>query len=176
MYISRNFSKDSSALRFYSTSSERADFEKQAVHSVYIYSECGCTCSVYIHCMWQCIYTLNVYIHSMWLHIECTALNVHSHSVYISARPNQSCIFPCSLTIKQIQEIHFTYRPAQIFKILFPEILLSESDPPHKIMQYHVYYSTLLSFLFPPDRICQAEMICIGGVPVLKRHFGGAGP
>jgi len=23
--------------------------------------------------------------------------------------------------------------------------------------------------------ICQ-EMICIGGVPVLKRHFGGAGP
>ena len=24
--------------------------------------------------------------------------------------------------------------------------------------------------------ICQAEMICIGGVPVLKRHFGGAGP
>jgi len=25
-------------------------------------------------------------------------------------------------------------------------------------------------------RICQVAMICIGGVPVLKRHFGGAGP
>jgi len=51
-----------------------------------------------------------------------------------------------------------------------------ESDPPHKIMRYYVYYSTQLCFGFPPDRICQAEMIRIGGVPVLKRHFGGAGP
>ena len=34
----------------------------------------------------------------------------------------------------------------------------------------------LCCFWFPPDRICQVEMICIGGVPVLKRHFGGAGP
>jgi len=51
-----------------------------------------------------------------------------------------------------------------------------ESDPPHKIMLHWVYYSTQLSFGFPPDRICQVEMICIGGVPVSKRHFGGAGP
>jgi len=51
-----------------------------------------------------------------------------------------------------------------------------ESDPPHKIMRCWIYYSTQLSFGFPPDRICQVEMICIGGVPVLKRHFGGAGP
>jgi len=32
----------------------------------------------------------------------------------------------------------------------------------------------VLDFHF--TEICQAEMICIGGVPVLKRHFGGAGP
>jgi len=51
-----------------------------------------------------------------------------------------------------------------------------ESDPPHKIMRYRVYYSTQWSFGFPPDRICQVQMIYIGGVPVLKRHFGGAGP
>jgi len=51
-----------------------------------------------------------------------------------------------------------------------------ESDPQHKIIRYWDYYSTQLSFGFPPDRICQAEMICIGGAPVLKRHFGGAGP
>jgi len=31
-------------------------------------------------------------------------------------------------------------------------------------------------FHFRLTEICQAEMICIGGVPVLKRHFGGAGP
>jgi len=31
-------------------------------------------------------------------------------------------------------------------------------------------------FLISTWRICQVEMICIGGVPVLKRHFGGAGP
>jgi len=29
-----------------------------------------------------------------------------------------------------------------------------ESDPPHKIMRYWVYYSTQLCFWFPPDRIC----------------------
>jgi len=31
-------------------------------------------------------------------------------------------------------------------------------------------------FDFRLTEICQPEMICIGGVPVLKRHFGGAGP
>jgi len=31
-----------------------------------------------------------------------------------------------------------------------------------------------LVFSFPPDRICQVEMICIGGVPV-KNSFS-AGP
>jgi len=29
---------------------------------------------------------------------------------------------------------------------------------------------------FRLTEICGAEMICIGGEPVLKRHFGGAGP
>ena len=51
-----------------------------------------------------------------------------------------------------------------------------ESDRPHKIMRYWFCYSIWLGFSFPPDRICQLEMICIGGVPVSKRHFGGAGP
>jgi len=51
-----------------------------------------------------------------------------------------------------------------------------ESDPPHKIMRVWFYYSIWLGFSFPPDRICEVEMICIGGLPVSKRHFGGAGP
>jgi len=33
-----------------------------------------------------------------------------------------------NLISEGIQEIYFTYRPVQIFKILFPEILLSESS------------------------------------------------
>jgi len=39
-------------------------------------------------------------------------------------------------------------------------------------------FITQLSCLldFHLTEICQAEMIYIGGVPVLKRHFGGAGP
>jgi len=52
----------------------------------------------------------------------------------------------CSLTGKFIQENYFTYRPVKIFKIIVPEILLSESDSPHKIMRYDIYYSTQLFF------------------------------
>ena len=51
-----------------------------------------------------------------------------------------------------------------------------ESDPPYQIMRYWVYYSTELFILLNFDRICRVQMICIGGVPVLKRHFGGACP
>jgi len=40
-----------------------------------------------------------------------------------------------------------------------------ESDPPHKIMRYWIYYWIWLSFSFRNDRIRQLEMICIGGVP-----------
>jgi len=72
--------------------------------------------------------------------------------------------------------MYFTYCPVQIYKIMFRRIYSPEFDPPHKIMRYWVYYSTQLVFGFPPDRICPVKMICIGGVPVLKRHFGGAGP
>ena len=49
-----------------------------------------------------------------------------------------------------------------------------ESDPPHKIMRYWVYYSTQLYFGFQTDSICQVDMICVGSVPLW--HFGGAGP
>ena len=51
-----------------------------------------------------------------------------------------------------------------------------ESDPLHQIMRYWVYYSAQLCILFDFDRICRLQMICIGGVPVLKRHFGGGRP
>jgi len=59
---------------------------------------------------------------------------------------------------------------------MFRRFYSPESDPPHKIMRYWFYYSIWLGFSFPTDRICQLEMICTGGVPVSRRHFGGAGP
>ena len=40
-----------------------------------------------------------------------------------------------------------------------------------------VYYSTKFFFWISSwTEICQAEMICIGNIPVLKRYFGEAGP
>jgi len=80
----------------------------------------------------------------------------------------------CSLTGKRISRKYFTYR--SYLKSCSGDFYSPESDPPHKIMRYWVYYSIWLGFSFPPDRIGQVEMICIGGVPVSKRHFGGAGP
>ena len=43
----------------------------------------------------------------------------------------------CSLTGKYISRKHFTYRPVQIFKIMFRRFYSPESDPPHKITQPH---------------------------------------
>ena len=82
----------------------------------------------------------------------------------------------CSLTGKYMLPMYFTYYLVQISKIMFRRFLFPESDPPHKIMPYWVYFSTQLSFGFQSGRICHSEMICIGGKPVLKRYFGGAGP
>jgi len=84
--------------------------------------------------------------------------------MYVPLQVNRSQ--KCNLLIVQ-----YTY-----MKSCSRDFYSPESDPPHKIMRYWVYYSIQLVFGFPPDRICQVEMICIGGVPVLKRHFGGAGP
>jgi len=48
--------------------------------------------------------------------------------------------------------------------------------PKKASMQYWVYYSTQLCFGFLADRIGQLEIICIGGLPVMKRHIGGTCP
>jgi len=51
-----------------------------------------------------------------------------------------------------------------------------ESDPPHKIMRYWVYYSIWFGFLSPPDHAGLVEIICTTVVPVSKGHLGGASP
>ena len=67
----------------------------------------------------------------------------------------------------------FKYR---YLKSLSGNFYSRESDPPHKIMRYLIYYSILLYFSFHYARICENEMICIGKVPLSKWHLGGAGP
>jgi len=97
------------------------------------------------------------------------------HSRFAFHRPTQSIVYVPS-QVKRSQKCILLTAQYKYIKSCSGDFYSPESDPPHKIMWYWVYYSTKLVFGFPPDRSCQAEMICIGGVPVLKRHFGGAGP
>ena len=53
----------------------------------------------------------------------------------------------------------FTYHSANLW-FLCGGSSAPRSDPPHKIMRYWFYSSTLLSRSFPPDQNGQAEMIC----------------
>jgi len=93
----------------------------------------------------------------------------------IRIRPTQSIMY-VPLQVNRSQKCVLLIVQYKYIKSCSGDLYSPESDPPHEIMRYWIYYSTQLSFGFPPDRICQVEMICIGGVPVLKRHFGGAGP
>jgi len=90
-------------------------------------------------------------------------------------RPTQSITYVL-LQVNRSQKCMLLTVQYKYIKSCSGDFYSPESDPPHKIMRYWVYYSTQLVFGFPPDRICQVEMICIGGVPVLERYFGGAGP
>jgi len=93
----------------------------------------------------------------------------------VEDRPTQAIMY-VPLQVNRSQKCILLIVKYKYIKSYSWDFYSPESDPPHKIMRYWIYYSTQLCFGFPPDRICQVEMICIGGVPVLKRHFGGAGP
>ena len=80
------------------------------------------------------------------------------------------------LQVNRYAEIFLLIVQYRYLKSCSGDFYSPESDAPHKIMRYWFHYWIWLGFSFPPHRICQVEMICIGGVPVSKRHFGGAGP
>ena len=92
-----------------------------------------------------------------------------------ASRPTQSVMY-VPLQVNRFPESILLIVQYRYLKSCSGDFYSPESDPPHKIMRYWLYYSVWLGFSFPPDRICQVQMICIGGVPVSKRHFGGAGP
>jgi len=104
-------------------------------------------------------------------HTHHARLSTHTMSI----RPTQWIMYVPS-QVNRSQKCILLIVQYKYIKSFSGDFHSPESDPPHKIMRYWVYYSTQLCFWFPPDRICQVEMICIVGVPVLKRHFGGAGP
>ena len=91
------------------------------------------------------------------------------------SRPTQSVMY-VPLQVNRFAESVLLIVQYRYLKPCSGDLYSPESDPPHKIMRHWFYYSIWLGFSFPPDRICQIEIICIGGVPVSKRHFGGAGP
>jgi len=107
--------------------------------------------------------------------VVCVAVCCSVLQCIIRGRPTQSIMY-VPLQVNRSQKCILLIVQYKYIKSCSGDFYSPESDPPHKIMRYWVYYSTQLVLGFPPDRICQAEMICIGGVPVLKRHFGGAGP
>jgi len=100
------------------------------------------------------------------------------HPSYLTPPPNRptQSIMYVSLQVNRSQKCILLIVQYKYIKSCSGDFYSPESDPPFKIMRYWVYYSTQLVFGFPSDRICQVETICIGGVPVLKRHFGWAGP
>jgi len=94
----------------------------------------------------------------------------------ILPRPPDPISDVCSLQVNRFAESVLLIVQYRYLKSYSGDFYSPESDPPHKIMRYWFYYSIWLGFSFQSDRICQLEMICIGGVPVSNRHFGGAGP
>ena len=118
-----------------------------------------------------CVF-LNIFIYI------CIYVCVHTYTYIctcIRICPTQSVMY-VPLQVNRFAEIILLIIQYRYLKSCSGDFYSPESDPPHRIMRYWFYYSIWWSFSFPPDRICQVEMICIGGVPVSKRHFGVAGP
>jgi len=136
-----------------------------SLHIVCAYSYvCVCSCKY----IWMQVHLLD------WVYPQVPRYYRVSSFIYLH-RPTQSIMY-VPLEVNRSQKGVLLIVQDKYIKSCSGDFYSPESDPPHKIMRYLVYYSTQLCFGFPPDRICQAQMICTGGVPVLKRHFGGAGP
>ena len=78
-----------------------------------------------------------------------------------SIRPTQSIMY-VPLQVNTSQQYILLIVQYKCIKSCSEHFYSPKSDPPHKIMRYWAYYSTQLVFGFPPDRISQVEMICIG--------------
>jgi len=113
---------------------------------------------------------VTILIH-MWPYLLMSHVRIINETI----RPTQSIMY-VPLQVNRSQKCILLIVQYKYIKPCSGDFNSPESDPPHKIMRYWIYYSTQLCFGFPPDRICQMEMICIGGVPVLKKAFRRSRP
>jgi hypothetical protein len=141
-------------------------------------------CIIYIHvwacaaCQWHVSHVWQLTYICLMSHMRCERHHVrvtYMWETFHMIRPTQSIMY-VPLQVNRSQKSILLIVQYKYLKSCTGDFYSPQSDPPHKIMRYWIYYSTQLCFGFPPDRICQVEMICIGCVPVSKRHFGGAGP
>jgi len=88
--------------------------------------------------------------------------------MHLGSRPTQSVMY-VPLQVNRFAENVLLIVQYRYLKSCAGDFCSPESDPPHKIMRYWFYYSSWLGFDL------YWVLICIGGVPVSKRHFGGAG-
>ena len=85
----------------------------------------------------------------------------------IRYRPTQSIMY-VPLQVNRCQKCILLIVEYKYLKSSSGDFYSQESDPPHKIMRYWVYSSTLLCFGFPSDRICQPEIVNIAFIIVRK--------
>jgi len=96
--------------------------------------------------------------------------------VYTYIYPPDPINHVCSLTGEQISENYLTYRSVQYLKSCSEDLILQNLILPTRLCGTGFITQPSCVLDFSMTEICQAEMICIGGVPGLKRHFGRAGP
>jgi len=74
-----------------------------------------------------------------------------------------------------MSEIHFTYHSVQYLKSCSGDFILQNLILRTRLCCAGFITQPSCVLDFNLTEICQTEMICIGGVPGLKRHFSGAG-
>ena len=82
-----------------------------------------------------------------------------THSYMLIHRPTQSVMYVPLQVIRFAESVLLIVQYRYWLKSCSGDFCSPKSDPPHKIMRYWFYYSIWLGFSFPPDRICQVEMI-----------------
>jgi len=153
----------------------------------YVCTGVCCTCmSTHFCIVLICLHMSVLYLHFCTF-LFCTYMSTHfCIGSVVCVFLTIVCVFVCAihptqsvmhvpLQVNRFAESILLIVQYRYLKSCSGDFYSPESAPPHKIMRYWFYYSIWLGFSFSPDRICQVEMICIGGVPVSKRHFGGAG-
>jgi len=102
-------------------------------------------------------------------------IRVTNTNTFIYIRPTQSIIY-VSLQINRIQKIELRIVQYKYLRSCSKHFFLQNLILRTKLCGtgFITQPSYLLDFRL--TEISQAEMSCIGGVPVFERHFGGAGP